>query len=318
MLVQRGHGVDHNDCLLGRPRPGRQQTFWLLLRHERERTDRPAGDCRDGRDPRASNRQLERCCFAASEQHYLPPRRSHHDAAPARRAGHEHFGPRAAVACLVHLDSATEVGELFCSHPERRFPRLACPCRETPRAEDDATSASSTECPMRKAQRTNQWEPEGSKKSARRDGSRVARGRGPLRRSCPTSLEEDRWGCAIAMRECESAPIQRSAGAWSRLSGSPHVLATSHQRVDRCLRAGAVGKGPKEVESLAWRQLKPTVLAWETQTGGPARPIDVEAHTVSADSSQLTPQSLAHLGGAAHRPTWWHETLYMLAVTCGH
>ena len=224
MLVQRGHGVDHNDCLLGRPRPGRQQTFWLLLRHERERTDRPAGDCRDGRDPRASNRQLERCCFAASEQHYLPPRRSHHDAAPARRAGHEHFGPRAAVACLVHLDSATEVGELFCSHPERRFPRLACPCRETPRAEDDATSASSTECPMRKAQRTNQWEPEGSKKSARRDGSRVARGRGPLRRSCPTSLEEDRWGCAIAMRECESAPIQRSAGAWSRLSGSPHVV----------------------------------------------------------------------------------------------
>ena len=86
MLVQRGHGVDHNDCLLGRPRPGRQQTFWLLLRHERERTDRPAGDCRDGRDPRASNRQLERCCFAASEQHYLPPRRSHHDAAPARHA----------------------------------------------------------------------------------------------------------------------------------------------------------------------------------------------------------------------------------------
>ena len=86
MLVQRGHGIDHNDCLLGRPRPGRQQTFWLLLRHERERTDRPAGDCRDGRDPRASNRQLERCCFAASEQHYLPPRRSHHDAAPARHA----------------------------------------------------------------------------------------------------------------------------------------------------------------------------------------------------------------------------------------
>jgi hypothetical protein len=74
-----------------------------------------------------------------------------------------------------------------------------------------------------KAQRTNQWEPEGSKKSARRDGSRVARGRGPLRRSCPTSLEEDCWGCAIAMRECESAPIQRSAGARSRLSGSPHV-----------------------------------------------------------------------------------------------
>jgi hypothetical protein len=43
MLVERGHGVDHEDCLLGRPRPGRQQTLWLPLRHERERADRPGG-----------------------------------------------------------------------------------------------------------------------------------------------------------------------------------------------------------------------------------------------------------------------------------
>ena len=111
---------------------------------------------------------------------------------------------------------------------------------------------------------------------------------------------------------------QRSAGARSLLSGSRARQLPRASASTRCLRAGAVGKGPKEVESLAWRQLKPTVLAWETQTGGPARPIDVEAHTVSADSSQLTPQSLAHLGGAPHRPTWWHETLCMLAVTCRH
>jgi len=64
------------------------------------------------------------------------------------------------------------------------------------------------------------------------------------------------------------------------------------QRVDRCLRAGAVGKRAKELDSLAWRQLKPTVPAWETQASDTARPVDVEAHAVSADSSQLTPQYL--------------------------
>jgi hypothetical protein len=62
------------------------------------------------------------------------------------------------------------------------------------------------------------------------------------------------------------------------------------QRVDRCLCAGAVGKRAKELDSLAWRQLKPTVPAWETQASDTARPVDVEAHSVSADSPQLTPQ----------------------------
>ena len=113
------------------------------------------------------------------------------------------------------------------------------------------------------------------------------------------------------VRECSDSEERGQArGGGSRAA---RALATPRQRVDRCLRAGRVGKGPKEVESLAWRQLKPTVLAWETQAGDPARLIDVEAHTVSADSSQLTPQSLAQLGGAAHRPTWWHETFYVLA-----
>ena len=119
------------------------------------------------------------------------------------------------------------------------------------------------------------------------------------------------------MAQCESAP-RRGAPARGRGPWTAGTSAASRQRVDRCLRAGVVGKGPKEVKSLGWRQLKPTVLAWETQTGDAARPIDVEAHTVSADSSQLTPQSLAYLGGAPHRPTWWHETLCMFAVTCGH
>ena len=133
-------------------------------------------------------------------------------------------------------------------------------------------------------------------------------------------LHRSRRTAGGARSQCESARVLPCGGAPARGrgSGAARALATPHQRVDRCLRAGAVGKGPKEVESLAWRQLKPTVLAWETQTGDPARPIDVEAHTVSADSSQLTPQSLAHLGGASHRPTWWHKTLWMLAVTCGH
>ena len=133
-------------------------------------------------------------------------------------------------------------------------------------------------------------------------------------------LHRSRRTAGGARSQCESARVLPFRGAPARGRGSraARTLATSHQRVDRCLRAGAVGNGPKEVESLAWRQLKPTVLAWETQTGDPARPIDVEAHTVSADSSQLTPQSLAHLGGAPHRPTRWHETLYILAVTCGH
>ena len=131
------------------------------------------------------------------------------------------------------------------------------------------------------------------------------------------SLEADCFGCAIAMAQCVSAP-RRGAPARGRGSRAARTSATSRQRVDRCLRAGAVGKGPKELWSLAWRQLKPTVLAWETQTGDAARPIDVEAHTVGADPSQLTPQSLAHLGGAPHRATWWHETLCILAVTCGH
>ncbi len=169
---------------------------------------------------------------------------------------------------------------------------------------------------LAKAQRRNQWEPE----APNRPGETA---RGLLADedlSVGHVLHRSRRTAGGARSQCESARVLPFGGAPARGRGSraARTLATSHQGVDRCPRAGVVGNGPKEVESLAWRQLKPTVLAWETQTGDSARPIDVEAHTVSADSSQLTPQSLAHLGGAPHRPTRWHETLYILAVTCGH
>ena len=73
------------------------------------------------------------------------------------------------------------------------------------------------------------------------------------------------------------------------------MLATPNQRVDRCLRAGTVGKGPKEVESLAGRQLKPTVLAGETEAGDPARPIHV----------RLTPSAPARRSSRRSRLRSW-------------
>ena len=111
--------------------------------------------------------------------------------------------------------------------------------------------------------------------------------------------------------------MQTSAVARTRLSGSPHVSYLPPARRPLPARRRR-WEGRKELESLAWRQFKPTVLAWEAQTSDAARPIDVEAHVVDADSSQLTPQLLAHLGGAPHRPTRWHETFCVLAVSCGH
>jgi hypothetical protein len=119
-------------------------------------------------------------------------------------------------------------------------------------------------------------------------------------------LHRSRRTARAARSRWHGASVLGAEERWRKVAalGQPGTSATSRQRVDRCLRAGAVGKGQKEVKSLAWRQLKPTVLAWETQTG------DAGGSLASQNSKRLSQapalargaSSILSAGGPTARP----------------
>ena len=143
-----------------------------------------------------------------------------------------------------------------------------------------------------------------------------ARRRGHLRGSCPPSLEADCKGCTIAMPPCG---VLHAEGRQREIAclGQRGTSATSRQRVDRWLRAGAVGKGPKEVE-------KPRRAP--AQANGPGVGNGDGRCPRGPSMYRLTPSVPIRRSSRRSRlRTWaaprtgrrrWHETLCILAVTC--